>query len=368
MMTLIIVAVLLAGYLLMSTVQVSHINRAAVAMFCGVIVWVLYVLQGGDYLQLMHPDEFAEYLKGHQTFGLTVGGFVAGNVMTRYISEACAVILFIIATNTIVEVMNNNGVFDSLIRWLRMRNSRQFLWSLTLLTLLDFRQCRQPDDGRADDVHHGQNCEQPPTTCHLCLRHLGGCEHGRFFHCDWRHDIAHAVGPASGNSVGIRRRSLFASLRHIVRLQSACVEALVRQCRSPFVYPHVSWRRLRSLPLAKRHYPGAGACGALVYPHIQCGHPFSPIFGRALCVGCDLGRGRAFTLPSQWQLAFCPTRPFEEHRVHRHSNHSLLSRDFTRRRRAERVRRARCSLPLAHAIHPQRLCLWRNNGNPYQRY
>ncbi len=136
MMTLIIVAVLLAGYLLMSTVQVSHINRAAVAMFCGVIVWVLYVLQGGDYLQLMHPDEFAEYLKGHQTFGLTVGGFVAGNVMTRYISEACAVILFIIATNTIVEVMNNNGVFDSLIRWLRMRNSRQFLWSLTLLTFL----------------------------------------------------------------------------------------------------------------------------------------------------------------------------------------------------------------------------------------
>ena len=30
--------------------------------------------------------------------------------------------------------MNNNGVFDSLIRWLRTRNSKLFLWELSLLT------------------------------------------------------------------------------------------------------------------------------------------------------------------------------------------------------------------------------------------
>ncbi len=136
MMTLIIVAVLVTGYLLMSTGQVNHINRAAVAMFCGVTVWVLYVFQSGDFLELMHPDEYAEYLKTEQTTGLTVGYFVANNVMMRYIIEACAVILFLIATNTILEVMSNNGVFDSLISWLRMRSSKRFLWILTLLTFL----------------------------------------------------------------------------------------------------------------------------------------------------------------------------------------------------------------------------------------
>ena len=134
MMTLIIVAVLFSGYLLMSTVQVNHINRAAVAMFCGVIVWILYMLHGDSYLQLMHPGEYSSYLAEHRSVGLSVSGFVAGNVLTRYLSEACSVILFLIATNTILEIMNNNGVFDSLVRWLRMRSSRRFLWILTILT------------------------------------------------------------------------------------------------------------------------------------------------------------------------------------------------------------------------------------------
>ena len=136
MMTLIIVSVLIAGYLLMSTGHVNHINRAAVAMFCGVIVWVLYIFQCGDYLQLMHPDEYADYLLNNKTGGLSVGYFVADNVMMHYITEACSVILFLIASNTILEIMSNNGVFDSLTHWLRMRSSRRFLWILSILTFL----------------------------------------------------------------------------------------------------------------------------------------------------------------------------------------------------------------------------------------
>ena len=136
MMTLIIVAVLITGYLLMSTVQINHINRAAVAMFCGVIVWILYILEAGDFLQLMHPEEYASYQATHEIKGLTVGSFVSQHLMTHYIIEACNVILFLIATNTILEVMGNNGVFDSLLKWLRMSSGKRFLWSLTLITFV----------------------------------------------------------------------------------------------------------------------------------------------------------------------------------------------------------------------------------------
>ena len=135
LMTLTIVAVLLTGYLLMSTMQVNHLNRAAVAMFSGVIVWVLYVFRGVDFVNLMHPAEYAAYLSDPESKA-TIGDFVANNLMMRYVAEACYVILFLIATNTIVGVMNNNGVFDSLVSWLRMRSSKLFLWVLTLLTFV----------------------------------------------------------------------------------------------------------------------------------------------------------------------------------------------------------------------------------------
>lgn len=125
--TLIIVAILLTGFLLMSTRQVNHVNRAAVAMFCGVSAWVVYMIHGGDFLSLMnHPG----YVPGNEK------EFIANNVIVKYINEACQVILFLIATNAIVEIMNNNGVFDSLIKWMRTRNCKLFLWNISLLTFV----------------------------------------------------------------------------------------------------------------------------------------------------------------------------------------------------------------------------------------
>lgn len=134
--TLIIVAILLLGCVLMSTEHINRLNRASVAIFCGVAVWVLYMVHGGDYLRLMHNAEYQEFLGGAVSTFDTVREFVGNNVIVRYITEACAVILFLIATNTIVEVMNNNGVFDSLVKWLRMRSCRKFLWVISILTFI----------------------------------------------------------------------------------------------------------------------------------------------------------------------------------------------------------------------------------------
>ena len=134
--TLIIVAVLVFALLVMSTEQINHLNRAAVAMCCGVVVWVVYMLHAGNYIHLVHPDEYAYFLSGTASSTDSVKFFVANNVMLPYVEQACSVILFLIATNTIVEVLHNNGVFDSLVNWLRMRNSRLFLWIISLLTFV----------------------------------------------------------------------------------------------------------------------------------------------------------------------------------------------------------------------------------------
>ena len=134
LMTLIIVAVLFIGFVLMSTERIHHINRATVAMVCGVIAWVIYMLNGGDFVMLMHEADYKDFLGGAEPSGDSLKYFLAENVLARYISEACSVILFLIATNTMLEVLHNNGVFDVLLDWLRMRNARRFLWVISLLT------------------------------------------------------------------------------------------------------------------------------------------------------------------------------------------------------------------------------------------
>lgn len=134
LMTLIIVTVIVIGLALMTTEPAHHINRATVAMVCGVIVWVIYLLNGGSFVDLMHSEEYSAFLAGAEPSSDGMKMFVAEKVLPKYVFEACSVILFLIATNTIVEVLHNNGVFDSLVYWLRMRNSRTFLWVVSLLT------------------------------------------------------------------------------------------------------------------------------------------------------------------------------------------------------------------------------------------
>ena len=76
LMTLIIVAVLLVGFCLMATEQIHHINRAAIAMVCGVIAWVVYLINGGDFVRLMHGGEYAEFLSGMDSTADSVKYFV----------------------------------------------------------------------------------------------------------------------------------------------------------------------------------------------------------------------------------------------------------------------------------------------------
>ena len=136
LMTLIIVAVVLFGFILMTTEQAHHINRATIAMVSGVAAWVIYMVNGGQFVQLMHQSDYASFMSSGMSSSDSIKYFISEHVITRYIIEACSVILFLIATNTIVEVLHTNGVFDSLMSWLRMRGSRKFLWTISILTFV----------------------------------------------------------------------------------------------------------------------------------------------------------------------------------------------------------------------------------------
>ncbi len=78
--TLIIVSILVAGYLIMSIDKINHINRGAVAMFSGVIVWLVYMLEGAGFLNLMHPDDFVQ--------GMPIHKFLADNIIMKYVADA----------------------------------------------------------------------------------------------------------------------------------------------------------------------------------------------------------------------------------------------------------------------------------------
>ncbi len=135
-MTLIIVTMLLLAYLLIATGHLTGVNKAAIAMFLGTIGWVVYVCWGSDFVMAQHPAEYIEWLGSSEPDSDKVKWFIYDQVFLKYVGKAAAIVLFLLATMSIVELLSNNGCFDFVNEWMRTRSSKRLLWSITAVTFL----------------------------------------------------------------------------------------------------------------------------------------------------------------------------------------------------------------------------------------
>ena len=135
-MTLIIVAILLIGYVLIATSSMTKINKAAAAIFAGTVGWVLYICYGSDFVMSQHPSEYIDFLGGANPTSVAVKEYISRNVFLKYVGRGAEIVLFLLATMTIVEVLNNNGCFDFLKQMMRTRKSKKLLWVMTMITFV----------------------------------------------------------------------------------------------------------------------------------------------------------------------------------------------------------------------------------------
>ena len=135
-MTLVIVLMLVFSYLLIATGHFTGVNKAAIAMFLGTISWVVFVIWGDDFVQSQHAAEYAEFLGGAESTSKTVKYFIYDKIFLNYVGRAAAIVMFLLATMSIIEILNNNGCFDFINEWIRTRNSKRLLWTITLATFI----------------------------------------------------------------------------------------------------------------------------------------------------------------------------------------------------------------------------------------
>ena len=129
-MTFIIVTILLLGYIAIATEHITHINKAATAMFLGVVGWILYMVEGSSYVDLFYHTEYLSFLDGASSTASSVKTFIANNIFLRHIAEISQIVLFLLATMAIVDVLNANGCFDFIYECCRTKNSRKLIWYL----------------------------------------------------------------------------------------------------------------------------------------------------------------------------------------------------------------------------------------------
>ena len=135
-MTLIIVLMLLLAYVLIATGHLTGVNKAAIAMFIGTIGWVVYICWGTDFVMAQHPQEYADFLAGQEPSSDAVKHYIYNDIFLNYVGRAASIVMFLLATMTIIEILNNNGCFDFIQKWIKTRNPKRLLWTITFATFI----------------------------------------------------------------------------------------------------------------------------------------------------------------------------------------------------------------------------------------
>lgn len=135
-MTLVIVVILLIAYVLIATELLTKVNKAAVAVFAGTVGWILYICYGTDFVMSQHPNDYFDFLSGAVPTSGVVKEYIAQNVFLKYVGRGAEIVLFLLATMTIVEILHNNGCFDFVSQLLKTRRSRRLLWALSITTFI----------------------------------------------------------------------------------------------------------------------------------------------------------------------------------------------------------------------------------------
>lgn len=140
-MELLIVAVFVAGYLLIALEHPIRINKTATALLTGVICWTIFMLSGPT-ASLEHSTEYnglAETLRSAASASEPVSD---GEVHREYVihslaehlSEIAEILFFLIGAMTIVELVDSHRGFKFVTDRIRTTNPKKLLWVICWVT------------------------------------------------------------------------------------------------------------------------------------------------------------------------------------------------------------------------------------------
>lgn len=132
-MFIIIIFVFILGYTAIALEHSIHIDKAATALFTGVTIWVLYILDATNIV-----GELAQSLNWHEFLSIHPHGdvieFVSHYELLHHLSEIAEIVFFLMGAMTIVEVVDHHRGFSLITNRIKTTNRIKLLWIIGILS------------------------------------------------------------------------------------------------------------------------------------------------------------------------------------------------------------------------------------------
>ena len=91
----VIVILMLVGYVLICSEHFTHVNKATVAMFAGIVGWILFVCMGTHFVTDIHGADYLAFLQGRMPESMLTKQFIRDHVFFQHMVDLLSVVMYL---------------------------------------------------------------------------------------------------------------------------------------------------------------------------------------------------------------------------------------------------------------------------------
>jgi len=128
--------VFILGYGLIAFEHVNKIDKAAVALLTGGLMWLLLVIGAPNIYQLGYSQELNALTAGHTGGTHSIVDLITRHAFTEHLGEIASIVFFLMGAMTIVEVVDRYQGFRIITDRINTTSRIRLLWIISILAFL----------------------------------------------------------------------------------------------------------------------------------------------------------------------------------------------------------------------------------------
>ena len=131
--------VFVLGYLFIALENKIHINKTAIALTLGILLWTLYIFSDPSQIIAANPAAFRAFIAAHPDYAALplqtqIRNYITNLEIIDQLGNISEILFYLLGAMTIVEVIDSYHGFDAITGRITTRSKKKLLWLIGLLT------------------------------------------------------------------------------------------------------------------------------------------------------------------------------------------------------------------------------------------
>ncbi len=177
--------VFVLGYLFIALENKIHINKTAIALTLGILLWTLYIFSDPSQIIAADPAAFRAFIAAHPDYAALplqtqIRNYITNLEIIDQLGNISEILFYLLGAMTIVEVIDSYHGFDAITGRITTRSKKKLLWLIRtgqhdLSNRHDVIDTKTPQQsaGTLDIRKYHYHCSQ----CRRCMDSHRRCHH-----------------------------------------------------------------------------------------------------------------------------------------------------------------------------------------------